>query len=239
LSRLVLDALLVEVARERGAEVREGYSVSDVLRRDGQVVGVVGASGEQLGAHLVVGADGVNSGVARSVGARKRVRWPRRLGLVRSLPVGRFGPSLRAFEAALADYPEVVARLRHGKLVGSIQGVGPLARRVRTVAGQGYALVGDAAGFFDPFTGEGIFRALRAAELLTSSQDEYAAGRKRAFSAKQRLVALVGVIVQTPRLMDFTLRRLRARPMAARELGCVLGDLEPARGGLVWQLFGP
>jgi flavin-dependent dehydrogenase len=34
------------------------------------------------------------------------------------------------------------------------------------VAGRGYALLGDAAGFADPFTGEGIRQALRSAELL-------------------------------------------------------------------------
>ncbi len=43
--------------------------------------------------------------------------------------------------------------------------MGPLSRRVRRVAGPGYLLVGDAAGFLDPFTGEGVYRALRGAEL--------------------------------------------------------------------------
>jgi hypothetical protein len=39
--------------------------------------------------------------------------------------------------------------------------------------------------------------------------------------------------------MNRAIDRLRRRPHVARALGCALGDLEPARLGLAWQLFGP
>ena len=120
-----------------------------------------------------------------------------------------------------------------------MQGVGPLASRTRTCQGPGYRLVGDAAGFFDPFTGEGIFRALRSAELVAACPDEYAPQRTRAFGTKERLVALIQVFVQTPRLMDFAVRRLQRRPRVAQDLGNVLGDLAPARLDLAWRLLGP
>jgi hypothetical protein len=45
--------------------------------------------------------------------------------------------------------------------------------------------------------------------------------------------------VQTPRLMNFAIHRLRQRPRLARELGNVLDDLRPARLDLVWRLLGP
>jgi flavin-dependent dehydrogenase len=122
---------------------------------------------------------------------------------------------------------------------GQVIGIGPLARRVRQPAGAGYALVGDAAGFFDPFTGEGIFRALRSAQLLAASPNTYARDRRQAFSAKGRLVALIQLFVQSPRLMNFAIRRLQGRPPVARELGSVLGDLQPARLDLAWRLLGP
>src|SRR5207247_1206623 len=134
---------------------------------------------------------------------------------------------------------EELARLRRGRLVGSVSGVGPMATVTSQVAGPGFALVGDAAGFFDPFTGEGIYRAMRGAELLADRPDEYASRRRKTFSAKERLVALVQAIVHTPRLMDYAIARLRQRPEVARELGAVLGDLEPARLSLAWRLLGP
>jgi len=42
---------------------------------------------------------------------------------------------------------------------------GPFARWSRRAAAPGAVLVGDAADFFDPFTGQGIYSALRGAEL--------------------------------------------------------------------------
>ena len=110
---------------------------------------------------------------------------------------------------------------------------------MRACAGPGYRLVGDAAGFFDPFTGEGIFRALRSAELVATCPENYAQERARAFSTRERLVALIQVLVQTPRLMDFAVQRLQRRPKVARDLGRVLGDLVPARLDVAWRLLGP
>src|SRR5207253_1796813 len=44
-------------------------------------------------------------------------------------------------------------------------GVSPIGHRVARRAGDGWLLVGDAAGFLDPFTGEGLHRALMSARL--------------------------------------------------------------------------
>jgi 2-polyprenyl-6-methoxyphenol hydroxylase-like FAD-dependent oxidoreductase len=66
--RTVLDQILVEGARAAGVEVREGTNVDRVLIENGHVVGVV-AGGKEERARIVIGADGRNSRVARSVGA--------------------------------------------------------------------------------------------------------------------------------------------------------------------------
>jgi 2-polyprenyl-6-methoxyphenol hydroxylase-like FAD-dependent oxidoreductase len=71
--RTVLDAVLVDAAREAGAEVRERFVVDEVTTGDGGVTGIRG--GEKGGAthtetaRLLVGADGKHSLVARTVGA--------------------------------------------------------------------------------------------------------------------------------------------------------------------------
>jgi flavin-dependent dehydrogenase len=69
--RTVLDKLLVDAAAESGAEVREGFTVEDLVFEDGRVTGVRGhAKGGQTVteyAEVVVGADGRHSFVARVV----------------------------------------------------------------------------------------------------------------------------------------------------------------------------
>jgi 2-polyprenyl-6-methoxyphenol hydroxylase-like FAD-dependent oxidoreductase len=69
--RTVLDALLVDAAAEAGAEVRERFTVSEVLLDDGRVTGIRGhaAGGRSVTerAGVVVGADGLHSLVARAV----------------------------------------------------------------------------------------------------------------------------------------------------------------------------
>jgi 2-polyprenyl-6-methoxyphenol hydroxylase-like FAD-dependent oxidoreductase len=66
--RTVLDALLLDAAAEAGAEVRTGFSVDELVVEDGAVVGIR-SGGTVERARVVVGADGRNSFVARSVEA--------------------------------------------------------------------------------------------------------------------------------------------------------------------------
>ena len=69
--RTVLDKLLVDAAAEAGAEVREAFTVEEILVEDGQVTGIrghaVGGSAVVERARVVVGADGRNSVVAKAV----------------------------------------------------------------------------------------------------------------------------------------------------------------------------
>ena len=80
--RTVLDKILVDAASEAGAEVREGFAVEHVLTEEGRVTGIRGSAGGKSfteRARIVVGADGISSLVARSVGAETYQEKPRLL----------------------------------------------------------------------------------------------------------------------------------------------------------------
>ena len=79
--RTVLDALLVEAAAEvPGADLIERFVVGEVIWSDGRAAGVrgrhPGSAGSSLRAAVVVGADGMHSGIARTVGARAYKEHP-------------------------------------------------------------------------------------------------------------------------------------------------------------------
>lgn len=69
--RTVLDKILVDAAARAGAEVREGFTVEEVVIEDGAVVGIRGHGEDGLSvfekARVVIGADGRNSHVATAV----------------------------------------------------------------------------------------------------------------------------------------------------------------------------
>ena len=70
-----------------------------------------------------------------------------------------------------------------------IPGLNATTWNQRRVCGEGWALIGDAAGFADPVTGEGIYYALRSAELfaecaLASRPDQYEQRWREDFGAE-------------------------------------------------------
>jgi flavin-dependent dehydrogenase len=70
--RTILDKLLVDAAAQSGAEIREGFTVEEVLIEDGRAVGIKGHSKRGVStterARVVIGADGLRSVVAEAVG---------------------------------------------------------------------------------------------------------------------------------------------------------------------------
>jgi 2-polyprenyl-6-methoxyphenol hydroxylase-like FAD-dependent oxidoreductase len=84
--RTVLDAILADAARNAGADVRFGTSVTGLRRdRTGRVTGITGRAGAarlEIGADLVVGADGRRSAVARYAGARAAHVAPASSGVI-------------------------------------------------------------------------------------------------------------------------------------------------------------
>jgi menaquinone-9 beta-reductase len=157
-----------------------------------------------------------------------------------ALPLRRRGGGTAArFEGAIRALPAVASRLAGARRVSSIRGAAPIGQRVSRAAGPGWLLVGDAAGFVDPFTGEGIYRALRsaraaAAAMITGGDVEraYLEERRGAFAAKSALTWLIQGFLAAPPLLRHAVERLDARPAAALRLGSALGDLRPATDAL-------
>jgi flavin-dependent dehydrogenase len=131
-----------------------------------------------------------------------------------------------------------------------IAGASPLGMRVTRRAGPGWFLVGDACGFLDPFTGEGIHRALVSTELAAPAILS-ALGRGRDDADAARAAAAYDRAM-TPSIRDEG-RGVMARPDVPRTsagcsstprdgspnapapratMGLVMGDLIPASRGL-------
>jgi flavin-dependent dehydrogenase len=72
----------------------------------------------------------------------------------------------RSFESRLADFPELCERVAAAPAASAVRGAGPLRQRsTRRVAGRAL-LVGDAAGYLDALTGEGLSVGLSCAREL-------------------------------------------------------------------------
>jgi len=155
------------------------------------------------------------------------------------------GSDLQGFyRATLARWPRIVERLQGATLLAPPRAVGPLALESRRAVAPGAVLVGDAAGFYDPFTGEGVTLALRSAELAAAAihaalrEDDrarlrgYDRDRREATRDKFRFNRMLQQIVGRPWLANRVARRIAARPALADRLVGVAGDFVPARSAL-------
>lgn len=153
--------------------------------------------------------------------------------------------------------PSLRATLEGCRRVTPIRGMLPVGSRSKRSWAPGVLLVGDAASFFDPFTGEGIYRALHGAEIAADvghqaliSGDvsatvlsEYGLKRRQAFRRKEMVTALVQLFVHYPRLMEYALPRLSHRSEPIQALSLVLGDMVEAgqflNARMLWSTLRP
>jgi menaquinone-9 beta-reductase len=147
------------------------------------------------------------------------------------------------FQARLKQLRHLFPRLEGMRACGRLMAMGPLAYRVREPRHGGVLLAGDAAGFYDPFTGEGLYTALRSAELLVEvahralaradvsarALAEYARERRRALGDKVWITRALQFIIARRRLANALAHALARRPALLDALMGVIGDFVPPR----------
>jgi len=135
-------------------------------------------------------------------------------------------------------------RFRDAERIGELEVTGPFEVAPRRASAPGVLLVGDAAGYFDPLTGQGIHRALvtgraAAAAALSilgapgpaeaeSARMRYEADLERLLAPGRRVQRLVDGVASRPWLIEPAGRLLGRRPGLASLLVDVTGDRLPA-----------
>lgn len=165
-------------------------------------------------------------------------------------------PRDELLEAWLQRTPALGERILRGTRIDPVRGTGAMAMSTTRQTFDGAALVGDASGYVDPITGEGIFFALKGAELLSSTLERalhrgstdaaalqpYVAARRREIAPRAAFSLLLQRGLRHPRLVHLAFRLLAARPRLADTLVSVTGDYVPlrelARPSVWWHALG-
>jgi flavin-dependent dehydrogenase len=201
LKRSLFDDLLLRRARELGANVREKTTVTGLRRNEHWDIETV--SGGFFQARILIGADGRNSTVAHlcnllSRPARERVALQAHIPLPRDfgnrivLQFLREGYSGQApvdetqLNLCLVGTPPTISQLRRWAerqfQLPADQGwrtITPLTRSPVSSAHENLFFIGDAARVVEPFTGEGIYYALRSGELAANAVARIVRGENR------------------------------------------------------------
>ena len=142
--------------------------------------------------------------------------------------------------AALARDPQLRDRAAGARLIGTPVVLGPLAVDVREAAIDGLLLAGDAAGFIDPMTGDGLRFATHGAELAAAAalqalehgwagvHDRLAAERRRAFAGKWRFNRALRALVASPRGVEAAAVGARFAPGVLHAVIARAGDCPAA-----------
>lgn len=150
-------------------------------------------------------------------------------------------PRDEALEHWLELTPALGQRIRAGRRVDPVRGIGSMAMTTRAQTFDGAALVGDASGYVDPVTGEGIFFALKGAEALATALTRalharrrdaaalapYLEVRSREIAPRAALSTLLQRGLKHPSLVRAAFGVLARRPQLVDTLVSITGDYVP------------
>jgi flavin-dependent dehydrogenase len=270
--RTELHAALVRRAEEVEVDLRwgvkaEGLAPGGVKTDHGTVEGrwIVGADGLRSQVRRWAGLDG-GEGPWRRFGVRRHfamppwsdfveVYWgPACEAYVTPVSEGEVGIAMlwsggkAGFDDLLTRIPALYARVSGIPSASRDRGAGPLHQRARAVRRGNVALVGDAAGYLDAITGEGLAVALHESAALVEAVlaedfSRYAAAHRRINRLPNIMTSMVLALERRPRLRARAVRALAAEPaLFSRLLGIHARTLPPRRLGvdgalrLAWRL---
>jgi menaquinone-9 beta-reductase len=197
--RLVLSEELLRRTQDLKVELVRARAVGLEQRADAVSVNLSG--GDSLTARYVLGADGLHSKVRRWAGISSRTPTPSRVGLRRhftakpwsttvevywsargeayvtpvsadEVGVALLGPSHDGnFDEKIGAFPALLDRLEGATASGVDLGKGPLWQDVASRTCGRVLLVGDAAGYVDALTGEGLAMGFRCADAAVEAID--------------------------------------------------------------------
>jgi flavin-dependent dehydrogenase len=135
------------------------------------------------------------------------------------------------------DEPRIAERFRRAVFADRIRVLGPLAADVGGVGVSGMLLAGDAAGFVDPMTGDGIRLAIQGALLAAAEANRaledgdldgavvrLSAARRAAFGAKLRFNRFVRALVASPLALEAAALGAKVIPSVVRYAVRYAGD---------------
>lgn len=239
--RTVLRAALLDAAERAGVSIRTGTVHG--LEQDEDRVNVR-VDGAQMRARHVIAADGLHSPVRRTLELQGPVRGRRRHGLRQHYRMAPWSEHVevhwgRAAEAyvtpvaedlvgvavltsargsmatQLAEFEALAARLRDAPIDGPVRGAGPLRQRVTSRAAGRVLLVGDAGGYVDALTGEGLALGLAQAQLAVQA---VATGRPESYPRLARRAGMVSTVL-TQGLLTATATPVGRRLVLSAALG--------------------
>ncbi|HEY7494026.1 MAG TPA: NAD(P)/FAD-dependent oxidoreductase [Candidatus Tectomicrobia bacterium] len=152
-------------------------------------------------------------------------------------------------EQTIHAHPELRQRFAHAVRMQRLLTTGPMAQSTTCPRHDGILFVGDAAGFFDPFTGQGIYLALHGAALAaaathqalctgdTSAQNlrHYFLTHRQVFRDKYRVSKLIQLGLRCPWLATRVIKRLAHNPGLADTVVGVTGDFLSPQAVLSWR----
>ena len=153
------------------------------------------------------------------------------------------------FAQTVQAHPELWQRFAQAIRIKNLLTTGPMTQRTACPQQDGIMFIGDAAGFFDPFTGQGIYLALHSATLAAAvvhralccgalSADalrRYFLAHRQAFRDKYRLSALIQLGLRVPWLTNHVIDCLARRPALADIVVGVAGDFVSPKAVLSWR----
>jgi flavin-dependent dehydrogenase len=241
-ARIVVGADGIRSLVARSTDVRRTPPLS---RRVGLTFHVADTDPEAIRDARMIVLDGAYCGLAPVPGGRVNVgivlsSGPWRAMLARDGAAATARRVLEAIPVTSGDGKSAswADRPRCDELVGA----SPIGSSVSRRAGTRWLLVGDAAGFLDPFTGEGLHRALVSAELAATAIDAhldrgaplsvYDDAMRARFRVKDLATLLVQGFLARPSLFNYAARRLATRRKVRETMALVIGDLAPASQAL-------